>query len=129
MITNNIRITVDVATVLDTLRKNRENHARIVAEARAGYLQAAAAELEARLSLLKAGKVVALSFDLPLPGNYLQEYDTAISMLELHTGIQLEMTATDVETLLQDRWDWHRHFLFSNAPYSKIAQDSVGSEP
>lgn len=108
---------------LGVLRENRKRHHKIVKEARVGYVEKAKAKLGARLDELSSGKLVALRFDLQVPEDHTDDYDLAIRMVELHSEDTIEMTSTDVRTLMMDEWDWMRSFLFTNARYAKSATE------
>jgi hypothetical protein len=136
---------VDKKEALKTLRENRERHHKIVEEARVGYVAKAKAKLAAKLDELSSGKLVALRFDLQVPEDHTDDYDLAIRMVELHTEDTIEMTSTDVRTLMMDEWlhtedtiemtstdvrtlmmdewDWLRSFLFTNARYANSAAE------
>jgi hypothetical protein len=90
---------------------------------RRGYVEKAKAKLAAKLDELSSGKLVALRFDLQVPEDHTDDYDLAIRMVELHTEDTIEMTSTDVRTLMMDEWDWLRSFLFTNARYANSAAE------
>jgi hypothetical protein len=114
---------VNKEEALKTLRANRKRHRKIVEEARAGYVEKAKAKLSAKLDELASGKLVALRFDLQVPEDHTDDYDLAIRMVELHSEDTIEMSSTDVRTLMMDEWDWLRSFLFTNARYARSATD------
>jgi hypothetical protein len=109
--------------ILAQLEKNLEGHAKMVAEARDGYIKRATAELEKRLIQIKEGKLVALTFTLKVPKDYSSVYRTTISMLRAHTGDEIELSATEYRQLVEDEWDWIRDFAGSNASYSSSTRD------
>jgi hypothetical protein len=118
---NGMNVTAKRDEVLEALRKNREEHAAIVKEAREGYVEKARAQVEKRLGQLREGKVVSLSFKLSPPQDHTKTYDTAIRMLELHTSDTVELTAEQVRCLVQDQWDWMDQFLVGTSAYSNLA--------
>lgn len=107
--------------VLETLKKNRETHKKIVEEAREGYLKKAEEELKKRLSKVKEGNLVDLFFRLNLPVDQTKVYDTAIKMLEMHVDNEIELSAYQVRNLVMDEWDWKEQFIGTNALYSVTA--------
>jgi hypothetical protein len=113
-----LSITANKKAVLDTLRKNRAEHAKIVAEARTAYAEKAKAALEKKLEAFKVGKIVSLAFKLTGPQDYTTVYDTAIRALEMHTGENIELGSEQVRNLLEDNWDWSSQFTSSNMLYS-----------
>lgn len=119
----NIQIKCKVPDLVTTLKANRAQHARLVKEAREGYVARAQEELVKKLGLLKEGKIVALAFALKVPKDYTTVYDTTIGMLEMHTEPEIALTADEYRHLVEDNWDWTREFVGSNAAYSKSTQD------
>jgi len=119
----NMRVTCLKTDILLKLQENRETHAKLVAEARVGYVQAAREALEKKLGLLAEGKLVALQFSLAVPKDYTAVYDTTISMLQAHTGNEIELAADEYRHLVQDEWEWTRDFLTSNMRYSGSTSD------
>jgi hypothetical protein len=124
---SSMSITATKATVLSKLHANRESHKKVVAEARAGYVTRARAALEKKLRLVAEGKIVSLAFSLKPPLDYSTVYDTAIRMLELHTGDTIQLDSAQVRSLIEDQWDWSRDFLVSNSAYSQTAKAQLGS--
>lgn len=110
------------ADVLARLHKNREQHAKIVEEARKGYVEKARKALKARLDDLESGKICDLAFRLATPVNHTRVYDTAIESLTWHTGDEIELTSQQVRNLIMDQWDWTSGFLHTNAAYSAAAR-------
>jgi hypothetical protein len=120
--------TVKKDTLLEALRKNREQHSRIVAEARKGYIEKAKQAILAKLDELQSGKVAALSFGLVPPADHTEAYDTTIQMLEWHTGQEVTLSATEFRNFVMDEWDWAQHFLHSNSMYSQTAASEYKSK-
>jgi len=113
-----MNVTCKTSEVLARLQDNRGKHAKIVAEAREGYIKAAQAELEKRLAKIREGKIVGLTFQLSLPKDCTGAYDTVIEMLQSHQSETIELSATEFRQLMMDQWDWSHEFLYTNAMYS-----------
>jgi hypothetical protein len=77
--------------------------------------------VKAKLDKLESGKLVSLAFHLMVPVDQTKVYDTAIQMLELHTGEFIELDSEQVRCLIQDQWDWTRTFYGTNKAYSSTA--------
>jgi hypothetical protein len=114
-----LSITANKKQILDTLRKNREEHKAIVAESRVAYVKKAEAAVMKKLDQLRSGKVISLAFQLTVPLDYTTVYDTAIRALELHTGDTIQLSADQVRNLIDDQWDWTGQFTSSNSLYSE----------
>lgn len=108
--------------VLETLRKNRDAHVKMVAEAREGFLLEAKSWLRARLKEVKAGKAPDLESDLEPPPNHTNVYDTAIRMLELSVDGTISLTSEQVRNLVMDEWDWKEVFIQTTTNYSNSVQ-------
>lgn len=120
-------VTAKKDDVLAKLRYNRKQHAKIVHEARKGYVTRARKALEQRLTQMGKGEIVSLHFDLRLPVDYTSEYDTAIEALSWHTGAEITLSAKQVRNLIMDKWDWTATFYGTNSFYSGTAAAMVGS--
>lgn len=121
----NISVVANKTEVLAALRVNREEHQTIVREAREGYMRDARMAVLKRLDELDSGKLVALSFNLALPQDFTKEYDTAIRMLELHTGETVSLDEEMVRCLVLNEWGWMGSFLRSNSSYSGTARGKM----
>ena len=119
----NMKTKVDKKKLLETLRKNLEQHSSIVKEARDGYVEKAEKELELRLEQLRKGKVVSLSFALTPPMDYSEVYKNVISMMEWNTNEFVELQADEFRQLVNDEWDWKQNFLRGTMAYSKMSSD------
>lgn len=127
-----LRITARKNAVLETIRKNREEHLEIVAEARRGYLEKATALLKEKLEKVEEAKqaqgrrIGSLRVELQEPGDHTSEYDTVIRMLELHQGDTAELNADEVRQFLENKWDWMDQFLRTTSTYSEKARVLLG---
>lgn len=110
--------TVPKDTLLTKLRANRATHAKIVEEAKVGYIEKAKKALAARMEELASGKITALHFDLVMPQDYTKEYDTVIGMIEATTQAEITLSVEEYRMFVEDEWEWLGHFLASNTLYS-----------
>jgi hypothetical protein len=118
----NLNVVCNTAEVLQKLKDNRDKHSLIVKEAREGYVAKAKAALKTRMNLLEKGEITSLSFDLQPPLNHTSAYNTVIKMLEMHTEATITLGANEVSQFIEDKWEWSKQFLGSNARYSNTAQ-------
>lgn len=117
-----IKLTFKREDILARLRENQARHIVILREANKGYLEQAQAALEAKLLVVKAGRLVSLSFDLSRPVSHLKTYEAMISMLEAASDEKLELTMEQQQAFMCDRWDWQEQFLTANSGYSGTAR-------
>jgi len=122
-----MNITVNRERLLEKLKENRARHVKIVQEANDNFYTEVARKLEAKLDAVRTAatagekpRLIALSVQPPV--DHTGEYDTVITMLEYHTGETIQLTPDEARNLLEDRWDWMRVFLETNAAYSKSAR-------
>lgn len=128
---SDINITADKHEVLTKLRENLRAHKKIVVEAKAGYVERAKKEISRRLDDLASGKIVNLQFGLAMPQDHSRAYTSAIAALEMHTGETIQLSGTDVRTLILNQWDWMQTFIGTNAMYSGTAREiqTADAEP
>ena len=107
--------------VLDKLRENREEHMTIIVEAQKGYRKEAIKLFSDKLTSLKAGEKVDVSFHLPMPASYVDEFDNAIQMLEMSVDEEVELTDDEFKCYIRNKWTWQTRFLEANSSYSGIA--------
>jgi hypothetical protein len=118
----NMEFTFKKEDVLKQLRKNREEHALIVEEARDGWQTAAVALIKKELAnVRKATAPAQLSFHLNPPVDYTDVYDTLIAQLEMAQEDELELDGDQFRKMMEDKWDWREQFLGTNAAYSVSA--------
>src|SRR5262245_52273143 len=113
-----LKITAKKSEILAKLYANREQHTRMVAEAREGYIKQARERLAAALDELATGKLVSLAFRLSVPKDFTRLYTTTIAQLEAHQGDTIELSTSEFNMLMEDEWEWVRDFVTSNSSYS-----------
>lgn len=64
---------------------------------------------------------------LTYPENHLDDYDRVISMLEFSVADKVELTVTDFNAYVRNRWEWHRSFAGSNQAYVQYTTGSLYS--
>lgn len=114
----NITVNAKKDAVIDALRRNREQHVALVAEAKAGYLKAAQDALNAKLDEISTGKPVPLVFPLKVPVDFTRVYTTTIAQLEAHQGDEIKLSTSEYNMLVEDEWDWVADFINTNERYS-----------
>ena len=117
-----MKVKCKTVDVIDFLKTNRDKHAKIVEEARKGYVERAQKALTKKLQAIKEGHIVSLHIDLMPPQDYTRTYDTAIKMLDMHMENTIELTAAEVRQFVEDDWGWQENFLISNSTYSASAR-------
>ena len=137
-------VTVDRMKLLETLRSNRDTHTKSYRESVAGYKEQASAALKKQLEAAKKAiddnaemiavkidrfdpdeplgdQVVVLgkiSFTLEVPKDHTASYDVAIQMAEWEVGETIELTQSQFQCFVMDRWDWKKSFEYLNKSYT-----------
>src|SRR5688572_30412107 len=120
---NGLTMKFPVKGLLEKLVVNRARHETIAKEAQDNYLIALKGELETKLENLIAGRKINPNSKLPVPGDNLDEYDTAISMLSFTSDIEIELTQDQYHSYVEDKWVWQRDFLTTSGMYSNSASN------
>ena len=126
-------ITVEKKRILEIIKRNKENHVEEYKEAMKGYrvgvvagleklmgnIQDMSNEVELSLEEARNGGKLKTSFsldvyspftDLIKPESHEKEYETVIGMIELDTGVEVELDRGEYRNYVQDDWDWSDSF-------------------
>lgn len=126
---NGLVMNFRVSELISKLTENRERHLQIITEAKKNYLVALKKELEGKIQSLDEGKQINPNSRLPVPGDNLDEYDTAISMLKMTADETVELEQSQYHCYVLDKWEWQRNFLEVAATYSSTANGYLNSPP
>lgn len=112
-------IVVNVDRLKEIVSGNREQHQAKYEKALVVYQEKVREWLEAQLALIAAGDFdhVQRVCPYPLPEIHLDDYDTALGMLDWHVGETYELDEVSFEQFIQDQWGWHRSFMANTASY------------
>lgn len=114
-------IIVDKTKLIEIMKKNRDDHAAIVAEAQDGFRTKVISRLDEMLAMAKKGRKIDINVGLVMPVDMTEEYDTVIGMLELDTDEKVELQKHEYEQWVLDKWNWSRQATTTNAYYSMTA--------
>lgn len=120
-------IKVPVATLLITVKENREKHRQIFLEAQRGYREAAIKELDAMLAEARDGKKIRRSITLIEPMDQTRDYDRVIRMLDMTSDLDIMLEEHDFRAYVMDEWTWKAQFNSANIGYSKTLSDTIGA--
>lgn len=135
---NDRTVKVDRKRLLETLKKNREDHQKAYEEAMKGYKEIAKLELNRSIKRAKNAieatektilmkinsfnqddeyrlkdNVIVIDrivFKLPIPKNHTKAYDVAIQMAEWEVDINIELTQSQFQCFVMDDWEWKKNF-------------------
>jgi len=122
---NGLTMSFPVDELKQRLKTNMKEHSNIIAEANKNYLTALGNELRKKLELLEAGKEISPHSKLPIPGDNLDEYSTAISMLGFTSDTTVVLTQDQYHCYVEDKWSWQEDFLNTAANYSVLANTKL----
>jgi len=126
---NNVR--TKKGQVLETVKKNRDEHVMIFQESLKAWKSDVARTLNTELEKCQSGKnndwSAILQLENRMPISYEKEYNRAIAMLELEVRDEIELDAQTFAQLIQDDWHWQRNFLASASNYSGKAQTKMSN--
>lgn len=142
-------VEVNRQKLIETLKSNREKHAREYIEAVEGYKEMATkkfqegyeqAKIKIEKNLAKGLASIdefsvdnprkssdylvlvdSISVELKVPRNFTSEYDAAIDMATWDVRETLELSHPEFQCFVRDVWDWSNDFRSTNMTYSKAA--------
>ena len=122
-------VRIERVKLLEKVRENREKHVTEYNEAVQDYIDLVQEVLASNLKTVKKNIKIAkdmnsvkADFDSqrPLPRSpmtYENEYNRAISMLEMSNDDVIEIESEVFNQLVLDEWDWKNNFVVSNMAY------------
>ncbi len=111
--------------VLAALKKNLEEHRKIVREAQEGYRRQFEQELEKKLVDLRDGERVNPHSELVVPPHHVEDYERAIQILEMCIDEEVELDEHEFQAYVRGQWRWRRDFLLANSSYSGLASAAL----
>lgn len=111
-------IRVNKVNLVEKIRANRDEHKDIVAAAQVRYRERVIEELDSRLADAKAGKPINIVISLPMPTDYTQEYENALSQLEWELEDEVEIAPEDFNTWVLNQWRWVAQFAGTSLAYA-----------
>lgn len=112
-------VKVKKSELLKTLLANREKHRKKFDDANAGFQKKLLAKLEKLIRTARRGDYIKDSIGLSRPVSYLEQYDTALSMLRMSVDDVIELDREDFAKYVLDDWAWKEHFLANSSLYTK----------
>lgn len=121
-----LKMNFKVAALKDALVKNREEHKEIFAEAKANYVKEVIRLVEGKLAEAKKEEFKPFHFSTPtFPTEHLNEYDSAIEMLNATTDETISLDQDLYDSYVRDKWHWKNSFLVGSSSYSAKARDTL----
>jgi len=105
----------DLMTVVES---NREKHITEFNSAKKIFIEDAIEKLQDMLTTAQKNGRIIQNLGLTEPISYVQEYDTAIKMLQMSTEDVIELTQQEFQQYVEDQWSWKRNFVASTSIYN-----------
>ena len=121
------KITVNKTELLAKLEQNRSDHRGIFEEALAGFAREAERELNERLNQLREGLRRDLVIRKPVPTDHTNDYDRAISMIQMSLGDTVTLSENDFAQYVMDDWGWQGQFLSNTYGSAQASAKFSGS--
>ncbi len=115
---NELTVKVNRDELLAKITANREHHRAIFEKALKAYRAMVLELLEARIARIRLGKEIDLYFNLPVPEDHTEDYDSVIDMLGMHQDSEIEISADDYSCFVRDDWNWKRAWADSTLSYT-----------
>lgn len=110
-------VTVKKSELLETLKKNREQHANDYKETRAAYEVAFVDELKKMLNKAVEKTEFVRTVDLVEPENHTREYDRNIRMLTMSVSETVVISEHEFSQFVLDEWNWKDRFTGTSEFY------------
>ena len=115
---------IDEADICQTRRfttedygENKNRHREIFLKAQEKFRERAIEELDRMLSDAREGRRVKIHLGLPEPEGHTDDYDRAITMLEMETRETIEIEEADFAVYVMDQWRWKQAWTTNTLNY------------
>jgi hypothetical protein len=120
-------VRVEKGKLLSRIKANRDDHRKIFEEALTGWQKQLIADLQDAVDDAKAGRAFRYRFKLTRPEDHTDDYDSVISLLEMSEDSEFELSWTDFQRFVMDKWDWQAAFLATSSSYGSTLATEKGS--
>jgi hypothetical protein len=110
-------ITVNKSDLIERIKANRAEHRAIFLAAQEKYRAKVIELLDARLADARNGAPIKLTFGLPEPADYTDEYTAALKALEWEISDTVTLDEESFRRLVLNEWRWAGHFAANTASY------------
>lgn len=112
------QVRVKTEELVTRVSANREEHAKLYAQAIKGYRQQAWDWFHEQ-ALLAADETAEFQTYFPgeRPEDHTNDYDVVLDMLAMSEDQEVTLSATDFRKYVRDEWQWKQAFLTNSAHY------------
>ncbi len=111
------KVTIKKSALLETLRRNSDQHQRDFNLSWAGFLITAKEEMLKNLSALETTGKVHLTISIQTPSNHVKDYERVIRMLEMSVADEITISESQFIQYVQDEWSWKGSFTAMSTAY------------
>lgn len=113
-----LTVTIKVSDIIETLKKNREDHINEYEQAVEKYFLSVQKRLKDFLKSAKKKEDRSFNVGLTPPIDRTADYDKLISMFSYAQNETVELTQADIDQLLNDEFTWAKAAKMSNSFYN-----------
>lgn len=113
-------VQVSRTKLLGIVERNRARHIERFERALVGWRRKLIASLGKALRQARAGTDPKL-VSLPKPMRFVDEYDRVLGMLKMSTDKTVELSQSDFDQFVRDKWAWSDAFANSTVGYARRA--------
>lgn len=111
-------MTMKRESLIEIIKKNRDEHRDTFLEAQKSYREEVIAALDKMLSDARMGNKIKRQITLPEPEDHTKEYDAIILMLEMCVSDTIEVDSHEFQQYVMDEWGWKRNWIENTASYA-----------
>jgi hypothetical protein len=105
--------------LLGILTANRKYHIDQYTKAVSKYRELAVQQLDEQCARLRTGKgPLRIHFTLPVPERHTSDFDRVITMVELDTREEIDLSESDAMKYIMNHWEWERSFASNTTAYN-----------
>jgi|18_taG_2_1085343.scaffolds.fasta_scaffold58069_2 hypothetical protein len=111
-------ISVDKHKMLDTIKKNMDQHLVAYKEAMLGFEKHYKSVLEDMINRFEFDNEIKSHVSFDIPKSHEEDYKSIIEMLEMSVDDVVYVTYDQFQRYVRDNWEWKKDFLMLSAKYN-----------
>lgn len=112
-----MEFTVSKTSLIETLKKNKTEHTDAYQKAIIKYRDKALEWFTQNIEIVRNGGQIEHYLRIPVPEEHTEDFDRAIEGLEWHSGDEINLTESQFEQLVRNKWGWHNTFTANTSSY------------
>lgn len=115
-----MKVTIPRTELLKKLIENKEKHMKIFKEACEGYQEKMIDCLNDWIKKVKHNPTTTVYIKLNAPISHAEDYENAITLLEMSSDVSVELSETEAQTYIRDQWEWRASWSSTVNQYTKF---------